>query len=174
MPLTAEQLEGTVREHIRAESAFDLAALRDTLHDHVAYELKVPRYPDDPEPYGCFEGADVYLDMWRYLHEVFSSYDIDLEGVTVNPERGLVWVQIKATAVPVQEWHGLPAGKPLQWFAAAACTFDDDALMTRETVYGSFPPTLLGYLRMREFLSQAGPRADRTSWDLASPLHRNR
>ena len=145
------KLEQVVREHIRTEGVQDLEGLRNTLHENVEYGIKAPAYPDDPTPYGSFRGAETYLDMWRNLHKIFSSYEIELQKVHIPEGTNEAWLTIQATAVPREDYHGLPKNKPMCWWAAAICEFDDDFRMTRETVYGSFPPTVAGWLRMKAF-----------------------
>jgi hypothetical protein len=114
--------------------------------------------PDDPTPYGQFTGSETYVSMWERLHEIFSSYTIEIEDVIVLPERSAAFVRLEITAVPIEDWNGLPAGEPVRWWPAAICEFDDDANMTRETVWGSAPPFLAGYERMRAFHAERETR----------------
>ena len=151
MALTRQKIEQMVREHVRAEGEQDYDALRATLLKDVEYEIKTPAYPDDPTPYGHFTGDDTYIAMWRRLFEIFVSYDIVVEDVLVDEPGKKAWVTIKATAVPREDFHGLPKGKSMTWWSAAMCFFDDEGRMTKETVYGSFPPVMAGFLRMKEF-----------------------
>ena len=151
MPLTREQLEHAVWEHMRAESERDMDFLRHQLVEDVDYIIKTPAHPDDPTPYGHFVGSETYVAMWERLHTVFSSYEIEIEDVIVLPERSAAFVRLEITAVPIEEWNGLPAGEPVRWWPAAICEFDENANMTRETVWGSMPPFLAGYARMLEF-----------------------
>jgi hypothetical protein len=153
MPLTRDQLEAAVREHVRAEAAYDQPGLRATLHEDVEYRIKAPVYPDDPTPYGHFSGAETYLAMWDRLHEIFERYDLELEHLSVVPETNQAWIVTRAEAVPRAGWFDLPAGKPMHWWAAAICDFDDNGHMTRETVYGSLPPQLAGWDRMKAFVA---------------------
>jgi hypothetical protein len=154
VPLTREQIEQAVRIHVEAESISDMVALRETLRPDVDYRLMTPRYDSDPTPHGRFTGADTYIDMWQSLHEVFETYAIRLERLTADVDNQCAWLTIRADAVPYAEWRGLPAGKPITWWAAAICSFDEDGAMTAEEVFGSMPPTLAGYDRMKEHLRE--------------------
>ncbi|HJQ94248.1 MAG TPA: nuclear transport factor 2 family protein [Acidimicrobiia bacterium] len=155
MSLTAEEIVAAVREHVSAESMFDLERLRATLVEDVRYEIMAPRYPDDPTPYGIFTGADTYLDMWRNLRDTFSSYEIDIEEVVPSPESNQALVIINATATPRRDWRDLKAGMPMRWWAAAVIRFNQSGEMLSETVYGSLPPTMAGLDRMMEFAAIA-------------------
>ena len=154
MPVTRKQLEHIMREHVRSEGEQDYEVLRGTLHPDVEYEVKAPSYPDDPSPYGKFQSADVYIEMWKRLYRMFASYKIEVEDLQIDDSCKRAWVRIKATAIPHEEWNGLPRGKPMCWWSAAQCDFDDEGRMTKETVYGSFPPVMAGYLRMKEFVAK--------------------
>lgn len=151
MALTAEELEAAVREHVRAEESRDLDAIRATLDEDVEYVIRTPACSDDPEPYGLFGGADVYLAMWERLYETFAVYDIELLDVVVNVERRQTFITLHNTAVPANDWNGIPAGQRISWWPAAICEFAEDGRMIRETVFGSLPPFLEGYRRMTEF-----------------------
>lgn len=163
MALTREQILEAVSEHMRAESERDMDFLRHQLLEEVDYVIKTPAHPDDPTPYGHFVGSETYIGMWDRLHEVFSSYAIEIEDTIVLEERQAAFVRLKITAVPVEDWNGLPAGEPICWWPAAICEFTDDGHMLRETVWGSMPPFLAGYQRMQEF------HAERTggTWGVA-------
>ena len=151
MPLSREQLQAAIQEHIRAENAKDYDALRLTIHEDVQYLLKAPSCPDDPNPFGLFIGADVYIQMWEGLYEIFESYDIDIEQLQIDETRGTVWMSLTSTVVPKLDWHGLPKGKRVSWGAVCLCEFGDDGRMTKEVVYGSFPPMMKGYQRIKDF-----------------------
>ena len=150
MELTREALEAAIREHVDAEATRDLETLRSTLDDDVAYEIKTVGNPNLGEVYGTFMGADTYIAMWERLYTIFASYEIEIEDVLGLPELQAGLVRIQATATPFEEWRGLPAGEPVRWWAAALCFFDEGGRMTRETVYGSFPPIMDGYDKLLE------------------------
>lgn len=158
MPLTREQIEEVVRAHVHAESVSDMEALRRTLHPDVDYRLMTPRYDSDPTPHGRYSGADTYIGMWDALHEVFETYAIEIERLTPDVDNQCAWLTIRADAVPRDEWRGLPAGKTITWWSAAICFFDENGEMTAEEVFGSMPPTLAGYDRMKEHLREQGER----------------
>jgi hypothetical protein len=149
--LTREQLEEAVWEHMRAESERDMDFLRHQLVEDVDYDIRTMSHPDDPTPYGHFTGSETYVSMWENLHTIFSSYKIEIEDVIVLTERSAAFVRLEITAVPIRDWNGLPAGEPVRWWPCAICEFDDNANMTRETVWGSAPPFLAGYQRMQAF-----------------------
>ena len=65
-------------------------------------------------------------------------------------------MRLSITAVPYEDWNGLPAGEPVSWFPCAICEFAEDGSMTRETVWGSMPPFLAGYERMKQFHAERG------------------
>lgn len=157
MPLSRDEILEAVGEHMRAESERDMGFLRHQLTDDVDYVIKAPCHPGDPTPYGHFVGSDTYIDMWDRLHEIFSQYAIEIEDTIVLEERQAAFVRLRITAVPVEEWNGLPAGEPICWFPAAICEFSDDGHMTRETVWGSLPPTLAGVARTKAFHAERGP-----------------
>lgn len=150
-PLDRTMLEEAVMDHMRFERDRALDDLRDQLRDDVDYVIKTPAHPEDPTPYGHFIGADTYIDMWERLYKIFETYDIEVQDVVVDAERGRAFVQLQVTAVPFEEWNGLPAGEPIRWWPAAIVEFDESGKMLRETVYGSFPPIMEGYKRMREY-----------------------
>jgi len=149
--LRREQIEDAVREHMRAESERDMGFLRHQLVEDVDYDIRTMSHPDDPTPYGHFRGSETYIGMWDALHEIFSSYTIEIEDTIVLEERSAAFVRLQITAVPYEEWNGLPAGEPVRWWPCAICEFDDNSEMTRETVWGSAPPFLAGYQRMLEY-----------------------
>ena len=155
MGVDRKTLEDAVLEHMRAERERDMDALREQLHEDVDYVIKTPAHPDDPTPHGHFVGAETYIAMWERLYRIFSTYDIEIEDVVVNTERAQAFVRLKITAVPVEEWNGLPAGEPICWWPSAICEFDENGHMLSETVYGSFPPIMDGYRRVREYLGLA-------------------
>jgi hypothetical protein len=155
MPLTYDELETAVAEHMRAERERDLDFLGEQLVPDVEYVIKTVSNPDDPTPYGTFIGAETYLNMWRRLYTIFASYEIEIEDTVLDPSRGLAFVRLQVTAVPVREWNGLPAGRPVRWWPAAVCAFDDDGRMLSETVYGSFPPIMDGYRRALEYNAES-------------------
>jgi hypothetical protein len=150
VPLNAEELEAAVREHVRAEGARDLEAVRRTLDEDVEYRIMTPAYADDPSPYGTFHSAATYLKMWENLYATFSTYDIEILDVLINVEHRRAWITLRVTATPIEDWNGLPAGKPMSWWPAAICEFDEDGIMLSETVWGSLPPFLEGFHRMRD------------------------
>jgi hypothetical protein len=150
-------LDAAVREHMRAERDRDMDALRVQLHEDVDYFIKSPAVVGDPTPHGHFIGRETYISMWERLYTIFSSYDIEIEDTVLDPERGHALVRLQITAVPVAEWRGLPAGQAVRWWPAAVCAFDEDGRMLSETVYGSFPPTMDGYDRMREYARTGQP-----------------
>ncbi len=154
MPVSRKELERIMREHVRSEGEQDYDVLRGTLHHNVEYEVKAPCYPDDPNPYGLFKGADVYIEMWKRLFQIFVSYKIEIDDLQIDDSCLRAWVRIKATAIPREDFNGLPKGKPMNWWSAAQCDFDHEGRMVKETVYGSFPPVMAGYNRMKEFVGR--------------------
>lgn len=156
MAITRDELEAAVREHMVAEAVRDLDRLRGTLDEDVEYVIRTPAYPDDPTPYGHFTGADTYIAMWEHLYELFETYEIELLDVAADPERGEAFCRLQITATPKEEWYGLPAGKPIRWWPAAVCAFDDSGTMLSETVFGSFPPILAGFDRMKAYVVETG------------------
>ena len=76
------------------------------------------------------------------------------------PERNQVLALVTITATPAEEFEGLPAGVPFTYSVAALCDYDDDAKMTKETIYGNMAIVTWGIRRMHEFLAEqadAGP-----------------
>lgn len=151
MALTRDQLEHAVSEHMRAERERDLDFLKEQLDDDVEYIIKTVAHPEDPTPYGEFVGSETYLNMWRRLYTIFSSYEIEVEDTILDPERGQAFVRLQVTALPVADWNGMPAGQPVRWWPSAVCVFDDDGHMLSETVWGSFPPIMDGYRRALDY-----------------------
>jgi SnoaL-like domain len=151
--LTRSQLEAAVYEHMRAERERDMDALREQLDEDVEYLIKTPAHPDDPTPHGHFAGSETYIGMWERLYTIFATYEIEIDDIVLDTERGQAFVMLQITAVPGAEWNGLPAGEPIRWYPAAVCVFDDDGHMLSETVYGSFPPIMDGYRRVQAFLA---------------------
>ena len=158
MPITRSQLEAAVLEHMRAERERDMDALREQLDENVDYLIRTPAHAEDPTPHGHFSGSETYVSMWERLYTIFSSYEIEIEDIALDTERGQAFVRLCITAVPQVEWNGIPAGEPIQWWPAAVCVFDDDGHMLSETVYGSFPPIMDGYRRVQQYLAERGPR----------------
>jgi hypothetical protein len=156
VPLSRDEILQAVQEHMRAESERDMGFLRHQLVEDVDYDIRTMAHPDDPTPYGHFTGSETYISMWDRLHEIFSSYAIEIEDTIVLEERSAAFVRLQITAVPREEWNGLPAGEPVRWWPVAICDFDDNGNMTRETVWGSAPPFLAGYQRMLEFHRERG------------------
>lgn len=152
MTLTEEQIRQAVQEHMRAEQQQDFDFLDHQLDEHVDYRLNTVWHPDDPTPYGGhFQGTETYLELWRAVYRNFASYEIEIEDMVIQAERGLAFVQLQVTAVPNQDWYGFPAGQPVRWRSAALCQFDDDGHMLAENAYGSFPPIMEGYRRTLAF-----------------------
>jgi predicted ester cyclase len=150
--LTYDQIKEAVTEHMRAEQEQDWEFLTDQLDDDVEYALNTVWSPEDPEPYGGhFVGTKTYLELWHAVYRNFESYDIEIEDVVIEVERRMAFVRLQVTAVPKQEWYGLPAGRPVRWRSAAICVFDEDGHMLSENAYGSFPPIMEGYRRAVEY-----------------------
>ena len=143
-------LEDAVRAHMRAEAEFDMESLRNSLCPDVDYHLLSPFCLDDPDVFGHMHGPDEYIAMWEQLNASFV-YDIQIEHLSLDPETACATVFLQVTVVPKQDWHGIPAGQQMRWWTAARCVFDPNGLMREETVYGSFPPALVGYERMVAF-----------------------
>ena len=92
--------------------------------------------------------------MWKRLFQIFVSYKIEIDDLQIDESCLRAWVRIKATAIPREDFNGLPKGKPMNWWSAAQCDFDHEGRMVKETVYGSFPPVMAGYNRMKEFVGR--------------------
>jgi steroid delta-isomerase-like uncharacterized protein len=150
--LSAERLREIVEEHFEAENSRDLQAIVDTVDDHVEYHVKSPSYPDDTTPFGVTSGAESVRRLWENLYETFTDYRIAVDDVLTYPERNQALALVTITATPKDEFEGLPAGKPFRYSVAALCDYNDDGLMTRETVYGNMAIVIWGLRRMREFL----------------------
>lgn len=159
--LSADQLRAACVEHFIAENNRSVDEIISTVDDDVEYHVMSPRYPDDPEPFGVTAGAEAVRQMWVNLYEMFNPYIIewDENEWMVDSAKGQVFARVRITATPVNEFEGLPAGKPVQYNVAALCDFNDEGKMTRETVYGNLAIVIWGIRRMREFLAQsAGAR----------------
>lgn len=150
--LTHEQLHDAVVAHFVAENSRSVDAIVDTVADDVEYHVKSPHYPDDPVPFGVTASAEGVRKLWTELYETFSSYDIHIDDVLTWPERNQALALVTITATPAREFEGLPAGRPFRYSVAALCDYDDDAKMTRETVYGNMAIVTWGIRRMHEFI----------------------
>jgi predicted ester cyclase len=150
--LTAERLREIVEEHFAAENSRDVQAIVDTVDDHVEYHVKSPSYPDDSTPFGVTSGSDGVRKLWENMYDTFTDYRIVLDDVLTYPDRNQAFALVTITATPKEEFEGLPAGKPFRYSVAALCDYNDEGLMTRETVYGNMAIVIWGLRRMHQFL----------------------
>lgn len=157
--LSADELRRVCVEHFEAENHRSVDEIIATVDDEVEYHVMSPRYPDDPKPFGVTAGAEAVRQMWVNLYRMFDPYVIewDEKDWMVDPARSQVFARVRITATPVQDFEGLPAGKPVQYNVAALCDFNSEGRMTRETVYGNLAIVFWGIKRMREFLAAGGP-----------------
>mgnify|MGYP006207912477 CR=1 FL=1 len=152
--LTHEQLYEAVVEHFDAEMGRDLDGIIDTVTPDVEYHVKSPRYVDDPVPFGVTASAEGVRGLWINLYETFSDYQIEIDDVLTWPERNQALALVTITATPAEDFEGLPAGVPYTYSVAALCDYDDNAKMTKETVYGNMAIVTWGIRRMHEFLAE--------------------
>jgi hypothetical protein len=152
--LTHDQLYQAVYDHFEAEMCRDVDAIIDTVTDDVEYHIKSPRYVDDPEPFGVTASAEGVRQLWINLYKTFSDYQIEIDDVLTWPERNEALAMVTITATPAEEFEGLPAGTPFTYSVAALCTYNEDAKMTRETIYGNMAIVTWGIRRMHEFLDE--------------------
>ncbi len=153
--LTHEQLRDAVNEHFRAENSRDVDAIVASVTEDVEYHVKSPSYPDDVFPFGVTASAEGVRQLWTDLYETYSSYEISVDDVLTWPERNQALALVTILATPAEDFEGLPAGKPFTYSVAALCDYNDDAKMTRETVYGNFAIVTWGINRMRQFLAES-------------------
>lgn len=156
--LSADELRRICVEHFEAENHRSVEEIIATVDEDVEYHVMAPRYPDDPQPFGVTAGAEAVRQMWVNLYRMFDPYVIewDENEWLVDAAKGQVFARVRITATPLNDFEGLPAGKPVQYNVAALCDFNDQGRMTRETIYGNLAIVLWGINRMREFLKAGG------------------
>ena len=153
--LTADDLRRICVEHFVAENNRSVEEIIATVDEDVEYHVMSPGYPDDPEPFGVTSGEAAVRQMWVNLYSMFDPYQIEWDESEwmVDAAKGQVFARVMITATPLQNFEGLPAGKPFRYRVAALCDFNQEGRMTRETIYGNLAIVFWGINRMREFLA---------------------